>query len=64
MQNFTPAYMNRCTYVRTRTDDFLRTKIYWMYRQPNFLTNGSTTTSTTAAITSTGIATAAATATY
>ena len=32
MQNFTPAYMNGWTYVRTLTDDFLRTKISWMHR--------------------------------
>ena len=32
MQNFTPAYVNGWTYVRTRTDDFLRTKISWMHR--------------------------------
>ena len=32
-----------CMYVRTdvpRTDDFLRTKISWMHRSPNFLTHG------------------------
>ena len=27
MQNYTPAYMKGWTYVRRRTDDFLRTKI-------------------------------------
>ena len=32
MQNFTLAYMKGCTYVRTRTDDFLRTKFSWMHR--------------------------------
>ena len=32
MQNFTPAYMKGCTYVRTRTDNFLRTKFSWMHR--------------------------------
>ena len=32
MQNSTPAYVKGYTYVLTRTDDFLRTKIYWMHR--------------------------------
>ena len=32
MQNSTTAYMKGYTYVLTRTDDFLRTKIYWMHR--------------------------------
>ena len=39
-QHFTPAYMKGWRYVRTdvghmyvlRTDDFVRTKIYWMHR--------------------------------
>ena len=37
MQNFTPAYMKRWTYVRTRTDDFLRTKISRMIDNQVFL---------------------------
>ena len=32
MQNSTPAYVKGYTYVLTRTDDFLRTKIYGMHR--------------------------------
>ena len=32
MQNSTLAYVKGYTYVLTRTDDFLRTKIYWMHR--------------------------------
>ena len=32
MQNFTPAYMKGYTYILTRTDDFLRTKLYWIHR--------------------------------
>ena len=39
-QHFTPAYMKGWRYVRTDvrymyvlcTDDFVRTKIYWMHR--------------------------------
>ena len=30
LQNFTPAYIKGCTYVRT--DDFVTTKISWMHR--------------------------------
>ena len=32
MQNSTPAYVKGYTCVLTRTDDFLRTKIYGMHR--------------------------------
>ena len=41
MKNFTLAYMKGWTYGRTRTDDFLKTKMSWMHRQPNFLTHGA-----------------------
>ena len=37
MQNFTPAYMSG---VDVRADDFLRIKISWTHREPNFLTHG------------------------
>ena len=43
MQNFIPAYMEGVD-VRTDVpsmDDFLRTKISWMHRLPNFLTHGA-----------------------
>ena len=47
MQNFTSGYMKGRTYGRVggRTDgwadDYVTTKIYWMHRQPNFLTHGT-----------------------
>ena len=34
-----PHPLSRRTYVRA--DDFVGTKISWMHRKPNFLTNGS-----------------------
>ena len=43
MQNFTPG-LHEGVDVRTdvlRTDDFLRSKISWMYSLPNFLTYGA-----------------------
>ena len=49
---FTPGYLKRkisprlnymegWMYGRTRTDDFPKTKMSWMHRQPNFLTHGA-----------------------
>ena len=39
MQNFTPDYMKGWTYVHM--DNFVRTKISWMHRKPDFLTHGA-----------------------